>query len=59
MDVSTAGVCVTSNITEELNMVEYVRFVIIHLTQIETVVLHEIHRSQCIHSGQAVIDFLR
>ena len=29
MDVSMAGVCVTSNITEELKMVEYVRFVII------------------------------
>ena len=48
VDVSMARVCVTSNITEELNMVEYVRFLISHLKQTETGVPHQIHRCQCI-----------
>ena len=59
VDVSMAGECVTSKITEELNVVEYVRFVISHLTQIETGVPHQIHRCQCIPLGQGVVDFLR
>ena len=53
MDVSMAGECVTSNITEELKMVEYVHFVISHLTKKEMVALHQIHRCQCIPSDQA------
>ena len=59
VDVSMAGEFVTSNNTEELNMVEYDRFVISHLTKKEMVVLHQIHRCQCIPSDQAMVDFSR
>ena len=44
-------------------MVEYFRFVVsqqdLDLAEIETEVLHQIHRCQCIPSYQAVVDFLR
>ena len=65
VDVSMAGACMlncsllTKSSISGSNWLCHKPTRLLHLTQIETEVLHQIHRCQCIPSDRAVVDFLR